>query len=490
MKSTIAFLLSFTFLLISCSKKEAPPTWEEGISYEGISAKESPFPMSDVQVPVFPEHNFSIADFGARPMPADGKGYSYAIDSARIIRTNTLAFARAMEACASSGGGRVIVPKGEWLTGPISLQSKCDLHLSEGSVLVFSGNPDDCLPEVVSSWEGYICMNYSPMIYALNCNNIAISGTGTIRPIMKTWREWFEDTPDHINGLKQLYRWGSSDAVFFERNISSKLFRMRPPLIEFVVCENVLLQDFSVIESPFWTIHMLRCHEGAVRRVNLNAHGKNNCGVALEMSRRFLIEDCIFDLSDDAVVLKSGRNQEGWHYKEPTQDILVRNCEIKNATAMLSVGTELSGGVRNAYIHDCKATSAVDNMLYIKTNRRRGAYAENIIMERCEAVNAKRALAIDTDVLYQWRDIVKTLKDSVTAISNITMRDIKCRRAIGLIDLNGDKDLPIQNVTVSNVQVDSVSSYVSQVSHVKGYKEEGISYKWYGRTGEKIDIPK
>jgi len=487
MKFFTAILFSLALLAVSC--KETATVWQ-GITYESVSTSEAPFPMSDVQVPVFPDRTYTITDYGARPLPADSSGYPAAIDSSRIIRMNTQAFLRAMEDCSEAGGGHVVVPKGQWLTGPVQFRSNCDLYLSEGSVLVFSGRPDDFLPEVVSAWEGIQCMNYSPMIYALQCENIGISGTGMLRPIMTEWRKWFDNTPDHLKALQTLYKWGAFDEVFYNRNISGHAYKMRPPLIQFVVCTNIILQDFKIRESPFWSIHMYRCQEGAARRLDVYAQGSKNEGIDLEMTRRFVIEDCTFDQGDDAVAIKAGRNQEGWRVNQSSGDILIRNCTVKKGNVMLGIGTEVSSGIQNVYIHDCRATGYVDNLFYIKTNRRRGAYVDNIIMERCEARTMQRALAIDTDVMYEWRDIAQTLKDTVTAISNITMRDIKINKVIGLIDLNGDKDLPLKNVTVSKVQVDSVSSFVSHVENVEGYKEDSIKYKWYGRTREKLNILK
>jgi len=486
MKWSNLFILLLVFLTFSCKEDKKK---QEGMGRETINVDEAPFPMSGVKVPRYPDVYFPITDYGARPLPADGRGYPTALDSSRIIHDNIHAFERAMEDCSTAGGGHVVVPKGEWLTGLVVFKSNCDLYLSEGATLVFSDNLEDFLPEMISPWEGIICQNYCPMVYAINCSNIGISGPGTLHPTMDLWRTWIESTPDHVLALQTIYQWGIKDQYLYSRHMSGRNSRLRPPLVQFVQCNNIVLQDFKVRESPFWTIHMYHCDEGVARRLDVVAHDKNNTGIVLEMTRRFVVEDCSFDQEDDAIVIKSGRNHEAWRKDRSSRDIIIRNCTVKNGKVLLGVGTELSGGISNIYMHDCRATGFVDNMFYIKTNRRRGAFVDNVIMERCEATSMKRALAIDTDVLYQWRNIVQTYKDSVTEIKNITMRDIKIGKAIGLIDLNGDKDLPVKNVTVSNIRVDSISSFVSHVSNVEGYKEDSISYNWFGNTGEKIDIP-
>lgn len=489
MKYITAILFTLALLSVSCSKtKEAEVV--QGMSTETISVGETPFSMSEVQVPVFPDRVFPINKYGARALPADSSGYSSAIDSSRVIRTNNTAIDQAIQACHNSGGGHIVIPRGEWLCSAVYLKSNCDLYLSEGAVLVFSDNPDDYLEEVMSTWEGIECMNYSPLIYACDSHNVGISGTGTLRPIMTYWQKWFEDTPEHLKGLRQLFNWGTFGEIFYKRNMSGRRNQLRPHLIQFYQCSNVILQDFKIRESPFWTIHMYRCEEGLARNLDVSAHGKDNCGIALEMTRRFVVEDCTFDQSDDAIVIKSGRNHEGWRVNQPSEYIVVRNCTVKHGKAFLGIGTELSAGIRNVYMHDCRATGDVETMFYIKTNNRRGAFVDNVTMERCEATTMKRGLAIDTDVLYKWRNVAQSFKDSLTAISNITMRDIKCQKAIGLVDLNGDKNLPVKNVTVSNIKIDSISSFLSHVANVKGYKEDSISYNWYGHTGERIEIEK
>lgn len=480
MKYLLAFLLTFAALTISCKKEK--DVWL-GTTYETLSVSEAPFHMKDIQVPIFPNREFSITNYGAIPLPVDGSGFPTSLDSARVIRVNAKSFEMAMEDCCNSGGGHVVVPKGEWLTGAIKFQSNCDLFLSEGSVLVFSGKPDDYVLDENGSWEGIECFNYCPLILARQCYNIAISGTGTLKPIMTEWVKWFEPTPDFQKALQILDRWGSYGEKFFLRQISGYKYRLRPQLILFYKCNDVLLQDFKVRESPHWAIHFFGCDQGVVRRLNVSALGRRCDGIALEMSHSFVIEDCIFDQGGDAVSIKSGRVFETWNFPESSHDIMIRRCEAKRCKALLSIGEEISHGVHNIYMYDCKATGDADDLLSIRTNRRQGSEVFGITVERCEANTLQRILGIDTDVYGDWRNSSSAIKDSSCAtISDINLHNVKCHRTVTIVDINGDERKPVSDINVNNVHVDSITSFVEHTINVKDYAAANIEYSWLGRS--------
>ncbi len=435
----------------------------------------APFPMPAIAIYNFPHSDFSIVDYGAKKSGSD--------TDANCIAANTKAFAQAMKACNEAGGGRVVVPEGVWPSGPIHLLSNCNLHLSEGSKIVFSSNPADYLPAVEVSWEGMECINYSPLVYAYQCTNVAITGKGTLTPDMKVWKTWFTRPKAHMNALAQLYDWATFNKPVSERLMAVGENHLRPHLIHFNQCRNVLLEDFKIRQSPFWTIHLYRCAGGVVRGLDVYAHGHNNDGIDLEMTRNVLIENCLFDQGDDGVVIKSGRNHDAWRIGQPTENVVVRNCRLRNAHGLLVIGSEISGGIRNVYMHDCSMEDHVKTLFYLKTNRRRGAYISNIYMERVSANSMERAFAIDTDVLYQWKDLVPTYKDSVTQIRDIYMRDVKCSVADGVYQINGDKDLPVENITIENLNVDTVRKYTTKAVNVKGLTVNNV--RWGKFLGEK-----
>lgn len=291
----------------------------------------APFDMQPIKEYVFPEKQFPITKYGAKP------GGEF---------VNTKAIAKAIKACNKSGGGVVVVPKGEWFTGPIHFMSNVNLRLDEGATLVFSDNHLDYLPAVQTSWEGLECFNYSPLIYAFGCDNIAITGKGKLQPKIKGWTPWFKRPKEHLEASKQLYEWGSHDTPVEERQMAVGSNNMRPHLIHFNRCHNILLDGFHINGSPFWTIHLFLCDGGIARNLNVYAHNHNNDGIDLEMTSNVLIEDCKFDQGDDAIVIKSGRNRDAWRIGKPTENVVVRNCTVVKGHCLLGIGSEMSGGVR------------------------------------------------------------------------------------------------------------------------------------------------
>lgn len=435
--------------------------------YDSIKVA-TPFEMPAIAVYHFPNKNFSIVDFGAKQKGEDTDD--------KCIAANTVAFAKAMKACNEAGGGRVVVPKGEWPTGPIHFRSQCNLYLADGAKVMFSSNPNDYLPAVEVSWEGLECMNYSPLLYAYQCENIAVTGHGMLSPDMTTWKTWFSRPKAHMQALAQLYDWGTFNKPVNERMMAVGDNHLRPHLIHFNQCKNVLLDGFKIRQSPFWTIHIYRCTGGVARNLDVYAHGHNNDGIDLEMTKNFLVENCVFDQGDDAVVIKAGRNHDAWRINCPTENIVIRNCHVRNGHVLLGCGSEISGGIRNVYMHDCDMEDRVLTLFYLKTNRRRGAFIDNIYMERVSANRMQRAFAIDTDVLYQWKDLVPTYKDSVTRISNIYMKDVNCHEADGIYQINGDKDMPVENVNIENVHVDTVRKYTTKAVNVNGLRVKKVTW--------------
>lgn len=421
---------------------------------------EAPFPMDSVYLCTFPNKEFPITKYGAR------KGNNH---------LNTQAFAKAIEACNRAGGGRVVVPAGEWFTGPIHLKSHVNLFLEEGAVVRSSDNPNDYLPAVMTSWEGLECYNYSPLIYAFECENVGISGKGTLAPVMDTWRTWFKRPEAHLNALRQLYSMGSTDVPVKQRQMVKGENHLRPHLIHFNRCKNILLEDFHIRQSPFWTIHLYLCNSGVVRHLDVQAHGHNNDGIDLEMSRNFLIENCKFDQGDDAVVIKAGRNQDAWRLNTPSENIVVRDCDILNGHTLLGIGSEISGGVRNIYMTRCKAPQNVHRLFFLKTNHRRGGFIENIYLEDIEAGDMLRTFEVDTDVLYQWKDLVPTYEARITRIDGIHVKNIHCQSADAIYELKGDARLPIRNVFVENVKVDTVRQFINRLSNVENFQANEVS---------------
>lgn len=420
--------------------------------YKYVEMTDAPFTMQPIREYIYPDRNFNITKYGAKK---DGK------------KLCTKAIAKAIEDCNKAGGGHVIVPAGDWITGPVHLMDNVDLHLKDGARLVFTDNPADYLPAVMTTWEGVECYNYSPLVYAYGCKNIKISGQGTLAPRMELWKQWFARPQAHMDATRELYRWCSELTPVDSRRLAEmKNSNMRPHLIQFNRCQNVVLENFKIRESPFWTIHMYMCDEGIVRGLDVYAHGHNNDGIDIDMSSNFLIECCHFNQGDDAVVLKAGRNQDAWRLNKPTENIVVRNCVVQDGHVLLGIGSELSGGVRNVWMHDCKVEGLLKEMFYVKTNHRRGGFVQNIYMENAEAKFARRLIAIDTDVMYQWRQLPDY--DTVyTKIDGIYLSNLKCDSVNVAIDMNGDEHLPIKNVSIKDIHVGTVTKYATNINNAE-----------------------
>ena len=430
-----------------------------------ITAPEAPFEFKPLVMFQFPAKDFVITKYGAK---------------AGDVKANTTAFAKAMEACNKAGGGRVVVPAGEWLTGPIHFKSNCNLYLSEGCKLVFEDDPQLYLPAVQTSWEGSECMNYSPLLYGFEVENVGISGPGTIAPKMTFWETWFERPDSHIQATRRLYAMCSTGIPVKDRHMEENDANMRPHLIQFNRCTNVNLDGFKIRESPFWTIHLYMVKDAWVHGLDVYAHGHNNDGIDLEMTQHAIVENCTFDQGDDAVVIKSGRNQDAWRLATPTQDVVVRNCNVVEGHCLMAIGSEMAGGVRRVYMHDCHSSDVVNRLFFLKTNHRRGGFIEDITMENVSATRMLSVLEIDTDVLYQWRDIVPTFETAITKIRNITIRNANAKQANIIYDLKGDERDPIQGVNIENVHVERVTGSLNNAVNVKDLNVKNITWDSFG----------
>ena len=425
---------------------------------ETVRVSDAPFAMPELTVPAFPNRTFNVADYGAKP---DGTPC-------------TKAFAQAIAACAAAGGGRVTVPDGKWTTGAIHLKSGVDLHLSDGAVLDFTDDPADYLPAVPSTWEGVECLGYSPLVYAYGCTNVAITGGGMLAPRMDFWRKWFDRGAQGDVVMKILYKWCCEGTPLAERRVTEiPDNKMRPQLLQFNRSANILLDGFRIRESPFWTIHLFKSENAVVRNLDVYAHGSNNDGIDLEMSRNVLVEKCRFDQGDDGFVFKSGRNHDAWRWGLPTENVVVRNCHVQFAHSLLGVGSELSGGVRNVLVENC-TVGKVYRLHYVKTNHRRGAFVDNITLRNVKTDDVDYVMAVETDILYQWRK-VPTIETRYTKISNLRIENVDCAKAKHGVSLWGDSHEPIRGVEIKNVRIGTISGELIESANVTGVKIDGFA---------------
>lgn len=410
----------------------------------------APFDMPAIAIPDFSSApRYAITDFGAvRGDPT---------------RTGD-AIAMAIAAANAAGGGVVVVPEGVWDTGKIHLRSNVNLHLAKGATLLFSDKPEDYLPAVSSSWEGVECYNYSPLVYAYDCENVALTGEGKLQAKLGTWRDWNQRTREHYDALIAIYDMASNNVPVHQRQMARPEYRLRPHFVQFNRCRHVLVEDVTIEDSPFWCMHPLLCRDVVIRRLQVKALGFNNDGCDPEMSQNVLIEDCVFDAGDDALSVKAGRDMDAWRLNTPARNIVMRNCRIQNGHQILAIGSELSGGVENVFVDNCQFDSSesrspnmLSNVLYVKTNERRGGYVKNIHVSNIVANQLHGGvLSVDTDVLYQWRTLMPTYVRKLTPIEGLHVSNIHVNEARYLTYFNADKELPVRNVTMDKVNVETV----------------------------------
>lgn len=419
----------------------------------------APFEMPAIRIPNFSQcDTFVVTSFGAR------KGDQ---------QSTTAAIAAAIKKANASGGGVVLIPAGEWLTGKIHLKSNVNLHLAKGAQLLFSGNPEDYLPAVSSTWEGMECMNYSPLIYAYDCKNVAISGQGEIKAKMEVWQKWFARPKAHMESIKRLYNLAWDRKPLKQRKMVNDTAHLRPQFIQFNRCENVLIEGITITNSPFWTIHPYLSKNVVIRKVNVYAHGHNNDGVDPEMSQNVLIENCTFDQGDDAIAIKSGRNPEGWIYKTPSKNVVIRNCVVKNGHQLVAIGSELSGGIENVFVDQCEVLQGakLDHLIFIKTNERMGGYVKNIFASNIKSGKIDLGiLGIETDVLYQWRTLVPTYERKLTPIQDIFLENVSAADVKFVSRVLGQKELPVKNVNLRAVTASSVAGERYIQENLQGFK--------------------
>lgn len=425
---------------------------------------QAPFDMPAIAVPDFSGcPRFPITDFGAAQ---DDQGKTSA------------AIARAIEAANAAGGGVVVVPPGTWPTAAIHLRSHVNLHVEQGATLLFSERPGDYLPPVMSSWEGLECMNYSPLVYAFECENVAVSGAGTLRARLDVWRQWYARPKAHLDASVALYYMACRDNVpVLERDMTSGEAHMRPQFVQFNRCRNVLVEDIHIVDSPFWVVHLFLCRDVVVRRVQIRANGHNNDGCDPEMSQNVLIEDCVFDQGDDAVSVKSGRDRDAWRLQVPSRNIVMRRCRIRNGHEMMAIGSELSGGVENVWVDDCHfdhegaaVGSSFNNLLFVKTNERRGGFVRNIHMTNVSATTIRGGvLSVETDVLYQWKTLVPTLERRLTAIEGLFVSGVRVDEAAYVCHIKGEAEMPVRDVHLRDVAVRHVSGTPVATENLVGF---------------------
>jgi len=346
--------------------------------------------LARIRAPEFPAREFPITAFGA----ATGSS----TDCSEAI-------GKAIAACVNAGGGRVVVPAGEFATGPIHLKSKVELHLEKGAVLRFTTDSKAYLPAVMTRFEGMECHNYSPLIYAYGQADVAVTGEGLLdgQASDENWWPWKgkkAGVPNQKAARERLVKMVEENVPVAQRRFGEGDY-LRPSFIEMYRCRNVLIEGVRIRRSPMWELHPVLSTNVIVRGVDIVSHGPNNDGCNPECCHDVLIEDCAFDTGDDCIAIKSGRNNDGRRLAIPSENIVIRRCTMKDGHGGVVIGSEISGGCRNVFAEDCRMDSPnLDRVLRFKSNAVRGGVIENIFMRNVTVGQVADAV-LQIDFVYE-----------------------------------------------------------------------------------------
>ena len=466
-----------------------------------------PFTMQKVDVPVFKNYSLSVADFGGR---GDG------------ITLNTDAFSKTINALSKKGGGKLIVPAGVWFTGPLELKSNINLHLEKGALILFS--PDFSLyPLISTSFEGLQTRRCQSPISAHNAENVAITGEGSINGSGEAWRPLKKAKVTESQWKKVIKSGGVlKDATYWFPSVGSlkgqsksdmnvpsgsltetewteiKDF-LRPVMISFIDCKNVLLQGVLFENSPSWNIHPLLCTNLIIDHITVRnpSYAQNGDGIDVESCKNVLLINSNFDVGDDGICIKSGKDEEGRKRGRPTENVIVDNCKVFKAHGGFVVGSEMSGGVRNISVKNCQFLGT-DVGLRFKSNRGRGGLVENIYISDIYMFD----IATDSflfDLYYGGKSATESLEDGddtqtstqrpiVTAetpsFRNIYVKNIVSRNARRAMFFNGLPEMNITNINLENAII--TSEYGAFISESDGIKFKNIQI--YPQTGAALTL--
>ncbi|MDD3195861.1 MAG: glycoside hydrolase family 28 protein [Paludibacter sp.] len=441
MKQFLSYALILMLFVSTASAQITPAMWNGSKEIEKQIKKTS-----------FPDKLYPITDFGA--LEGSGNLCHEAINLAIL-------------ACNQNGGGTVLIPKGEFFTGPITLKSNVRLHLDEGAVLKFATDKYLYTPAVLTRWEGVDCYNLRPLIYAYGETNIAITGKGIIdgQATNESWWSmcgsplfgWKEGmTAQRNGGREKLLNFAETFTPIDQRQMTLE-DGLRPQLINLYRCNTILIEDVTLKNSPFWVIHPLFCESLIVRGVQIFSHGPNSDGCDPESSKNVLIENCLFDTGDDCIAIKSGRNADGRKWNVPSENIIVRNCEMKDGHGGVVIGSEISGGYRNLFVENCTMDSPnLDRVIRIKTNNCRGGLIENVFVRNITVGECREAV-LKINLLYESRE--QCDRSFPPVVRNVYLDNVTSRKSKHGVMITGyENGTNIQNIQVYNSQFDNVAA--------------------------------
>ncbi|AYN04133.1 glycoside hydrolase family 28 protein [Flavobacterium sp. 140616W15] len=394
--------------------------------------------VSRIKLPVIPSYQINVVTLGA-------KGDS--------ISDSKPAFEKAMAMCKKNNGGTIRVPKGIYkLNGPIHFVSNVKLVIEKDAKIKFSDNPNHYLPMVLTSWEGTMLYNYSPLVYAYNCTNIVITGEGTIDG--EGGKIWKSFKAKEGAGKNLSRKMNHNNVPLKERKFGDGYF-LRPQMIQFFNCKNILVEKIRIENSPFWCLHLLKSESITVRDLTYKSLNHNNDGIDPEYAKDVLIERITFNNGDDNIAIKAGRDHEGRaNSATPSENIVIRDCNFKGLHGIV-LGSEMSAGIKNIYVENCKTVGYLKRGIYLKTNADRGGYIKDVFVKNIKLDEVE-------DCLYITANYHGEGKGFPSEISNISFSNISCNKATGTgIVIQGFPEKKVRNISLNNIEIKSAKNAIS-----------------------------
>ena len=419
--------------------------------------------LEKINSPVFQNKNFSITDYGA---VGDG------------VTDCTDAFKKAIEDCSKNGGGKIVVPRGEFLTGAIHLKSNVNLYVSEGAVVKFSTDKSKYLPVVYTRWEGVECMNYSPLIYAYGQENIAVTGKGILdgQGSNDSWWSWKGKTdygwkkgmPNQDEARNKLQDMVEKN-VPVEKRIFGEGSYLRPNFIQPYKCKNVLIEGVTFKNSPMWFIHPVLSENVSIINVTVAGLGPNNDGCDPECCKDILIKGCSFNTGDDCIAIKSGRNTDGRRVNVPSENIVIQDCKMRDGHGGVVIGSEVSGGIRNVFAENCEMSSPnLDRAIRIKTNSIRGGTIENIFVRKIKIGQIGEAV-VKINFFYEEGDA----GEFTPVVRNINIENISSEKSRYALWIKAYKRSPVLGFNIKDCTFNIVLNK-NVIENVKDFKISNV----------------
>ncbi len=412
--------------------------------------------------PVIPDRDFTLLDYGA---VGDGR-----FDCSE-------AFEKAIQACSAAGGGRIVIPEGTYRTGPIHLRSRIDLHVMQGATIEFIPEPDRYLPPVLTHWEGLEFMGYSPLIYARGQTDIAITGGGTLDGggNETNWWHWKggrwgigKVDEDQKFARAKLMQDAESHVPVHQRIYADGAY-LRPPFIQPLDCERVLIEDVTIRAAPFWLVNPVLCRDVTVRGITCESLGPNSDGCDPESCRNVLIENCLFDTGDDCIAIKSGRNADGRRINTPCENIVIANCDMKAGHGGVVIGSEISGGVRNVFAESCRMSSPdLERAIRIKTNSIRGGVIEHLRYRNIDVGQVRDAIVIN----YYYEEGDAGAFDPI--VRDVLIENLTIENANRVFQVRGFERDPILDLRLSDITVENAGE-IGIVEHVSNFVTDNVT---------------